>query len=258
MTDILFQAKTVQTSNLKSLFELLKNIIIDLNLVITKEKIKIVELNTNHISLVYVGMLADNFEEYSYNEDTPLILGINTENLYKIIKTVKHDETITLFVKRNAPKTLCIRKENESRNYKQTFSLGLDNIEYYKYDIPPIDFKTSLTMSSSEFQKICKDFCSLGAKKMEIKNIKDGVFFEAEGEFTKINAVIGSSENTTLTNDNEIVQGVFDIKYLLLFSKASNLSNTVQLYLKNDYPLVMIYKIGTLGEIKFIVSLIQN
>lgn len=258
MSDILFQAKTVQTSNLKSLFELLKNIITDLNIVITKEKLKIVELNTNHISLVYVGLLATNFEEYYYEDDTPLILGINTENLYKIIKTVKHDETITLFVKRNNPKMLYIRKENENRNYKQTFSLGLDNIEYHKYDIPPIDFTTSLTMSSSEFQKICKDFCSLGAKKMEIKNVQDGVFFQAEGEFTKINSVIGNSENTSLTSSDEIVQGVFDIKYLLLFSKASNLSNTVQLYLKNDYPLVMIYKIGTLGEIKFIVSLIQN
>ena len=33
--------------------------------------------------------------------------------MYKIIKTIKHDETITFFIKKSSPRTLCIRKENE-------------------------------------------------------------------------------------------------------------------------------------------------
>ena len=49
-------------------------------------------------------------------------------------------------------------------------------------------------------------------------------------------------------------KAAFDIQYLLLFSNASNLSKTVHLYLKNDYPLILSYKIGTLGELKFIIS----
>ena len=89
--DIIFEAKSVQTSNIKTLFEVLKEVLIDLNLVITKDKIKIIALNNTEVSLIHVKLDADAFESYycERSNDNPLILGIHTDNLYKIIKTIK-------------------------------------------------------------------------------------------------------------------------------------------------------------------------
>ena len=48
---------------------------------------------------------------------------------------------------------------------------------------------------------------------------------------------------------NEIIQGFFELKHLVVFSKCSNLSNTIQIHIKNNYPLVLKCNVADL-EIK--------
>ena len=52
----------------------------------------------------------------------------------------------------------------------------------------------------------------------------------------------------------EIIQGFFELKHLVVFSKCSNLSNTIQLHIKNNYPLVLKCNIANLGEIKLCLA----
>lgn len=258
-----FEAKTVQTANIKSLFEVLKDVLIELNLIVTKDRIKIVSLSNKEDSLIYVKLNASSFEYYHCDrtEKDPLVLGIHTDNLFKIIKTIKHDETISFFVTDSYSDRYClyIRKENNERNSINTFKLQLHDIPVHKYLIEH-EYDTSITMNSNEFQKICKDFSSLGNKVLEIKNIGQQIIFTGEGDFSSFELVIGNSNNTIFNNtDSEkIVQGKFPTKYLLLFSKASILSNCVQMRIMNDYPLLITYLVGNLGEMSFLVSCIQN
>lgn len=255
----IFEAKSVKTSVIKALFTLLSCIITDCNIIVTRECIKIVQLNNTQIALIHIKLDSSGFEEYTYNEDKPLILGIHTDSFLKIIRTIKHDETISLFVKEDEKEFIYIKKENNCRNSTNSFKLPLHQIEYQNYILPSVEFNTSITMSSTEFQRLCKNFSSLGAKAIEIKNVGQRVFLSGVGEFCSFEGVIGDSEETTFENSSsDVVQSVFDTRYLLLFSNASSLSKTVNLYLKNDYPLIMSYKIGTLGEIKFIISSINN
>jgi proliferating cell nuclear antigen len=55
-------------------------------------------------------------------------------------------------------------------------------------------------------------------------------------------------------SENEIVQGVFNLKYLTLFCKCSSLAKTVELYLKNDYPLIIRYSVASMGDIKLCLA----
>ena len=55
-------------------------------------------------------------------------------------------------------------------------------------------------------------------------------------------------------NEHEIYQGVFNLKYLVMFTKCTNLSSVVELYLKNDYPLIIQYSVGSLGLIKLCLA----
>ena len=63
--------------------------------------------------------------------------------------------------------------------------------------------------------------------------------------------VKNDSENQ---NQNEIIQGVFSLKYLVLFTKCTNLSSSIELYLKNDYPLIIRYQVANLGEVKLCLA----
>ena len=63
-----------------------------------------------------------------------------------------------------------------------------------------------------------------------------------DGEYSKNN------------NPEEIVQGVFALKHLVMFTKCTNLSNQVEIYLKNDYPLIISYGVASLGNIKLCLA----
>ena len=55
-------------------------------------------------------------------------------------------------------------------------------------------------------------------------------------------------------NPDQIIQGVFALKHLVLFGKCTNLCNSIQMYLKNDYPLIIKYTVASLGEIKLCLA----
>ena len=50
------------------------------------------------------------------------------------------------------------------------------------------------------------------------------------------------------------IQGIFSLKYLVLFTKCTNLCNLIHMYIKNDYPLIIKYTVANLGDIKLCLS----
>lgn len=262
MSDIIFEAKSIQTGVFKTLFEVLKEVLLDLNLIVTNTGIKIRTMNNkNETSFMHITLDAENFQSYycECTSDDPLILGIHTSNMFKIIKTIKHDETITFLVKKSSPYALFIKKEHAERNSINVFKLQLHSIPNKEYEEFNIEMDTHITMSSTEFQRICKDYYNLGCKYIEIKNTGNQLFFSSIGDFSEIDTVLGNSDSTVVVNKNidYITQGKFDILFLLLFSKASKLSTVCELSMKNDSPIILTYNIGTLGTLKFIISLFE-
>jgi hypothetical protein len=49
---------------------------------------------------------------------------------------------------------------------------------------------------------------------------------------------------------DEIVSGTFSLPHLVLFTKCSNLSNNLEVHMKNDWFLMIRYVIANLGDIK--------
>lgn len=258
MSNKIFEAKSVQTSNLKTLFEVLKKILSDINLVITDEYIKIISFNnTETMSLIHVKLYANKFEFFNckHTKNNPLIVGIHTDNILKIMKTIKHDETISFYML-EGDNNFYIQKENNERNNITSYKLKLHQLPYENFQIETISYDTVICMRSSEFHKLCKDYNSLGYKTVEIKNIESQLFLTGMGEFCSSESIYGTSDGTVfdVRNKNNIIQGKYSMEYLLLFSKACNISNIVELYLKNDKPLTLNYKVGTLGDMKFIIG----
>lgn len=250
-----FEAKTVQTANIKVLFEVLKKILSEVNMIITSEGIKIVSINELQISLVFLKLRAENFEYYSCPNSVsdPIVFGVYTENMFKIMKSVKHDETISFFT--DKPDMLYIKKENDYRNSVSKYSLDLHYIPFQNLEIEDVEYSAIISMGSTEFNKLCKDYSQLGCKVLEIRAVGQKLMFQSVGDVCKSESVYGNSQKTVFNLEPDaIIQGRFDLEYLLLFSKACNLSKTVEIYMKNDAPLLLQYKIGTLGEIKFMIS----
>ena len=90
-------------------------------------------------------------------------------------------------------------------------------------------------------------------EKVEITSSGGDLIFKCLGDFAEQETLIG--ENTSMrvqrpSKTNEIVQGVFQLKHLVLFTKCTNLCPQIEVYLENDLPLVVKYNVASLGFVK--------
>ena len=212
-------------------------------------------MDSSHIILIHLKLEADKFE-YFYCEGRKLI-GVNILNLNKIIKTINNNDTLTLYMHNNDCNHLCIKIENTEKNTKRITKLNLLDLENTNFEIPPAVFNSVITLPSNDFQKICRDINNL-SDFVEIKNVNNQLIISCLGDFCSQEIIISDSDQTIMDANQEIFQGVFNVKYLVLFTKCTNLSNTVELYLKNDYPLIIQYTVGSLGSVKLCLAPQQN
>lgn len=249
----IFEAKTVQTSVIRYLFEALKEIITDGNIILDNTGIKISTMDSSQTLLVYLKLNNDKFEYYHCS--SRMIIGVNMLNLFKIIKTVTHNDTLTMYIEENDINKLCIRITNEEKNDTTTYKLKLMDINDDNMDIPPEEFSSVLTMPSSDFQKKCRDM-NIYTDVIEIKNIGDNIILSGVGDSIEQETILGPTKDglSIVKNDDEIIQGYYNLKSLVLFTKCTNLCNNIEIYMQNNYPIIIKYDVGDLGLLRLCLS----
>jgi proliferating cell nuclear antigen len=251
----IFEIKTIQSSAIKCMIEALKELLTDTVLEINDTGIKIVTMDNAHVILVHLKLHAEKFEYYECKK--PISIGINMLNFYKIIKTINNNDVLSLFVYEDDLNHLGVKLENVEKNTRTTYKINLLDLNNQKFEIPEVTFNSVVTLPASDFQKITRDMNNL-AEFVEIKNVNNEIILTCTGDFCTQETVLSDKENDSIQitseNKDDIIQGNFSLKYLVLFTKCTNLSNTVELYLKNDYPLIIKYTVASLGNIKLCLS----
>ena len=55
-------------------------------------------------------------------------------------------------------------------------------------------------------------------------------------------------------NNDVIIQGYYSLKHLISFTKCTNLCQSLEIYIDNNYPLIIVYNIGNMGKLKLCLS----
>lgn len=252
-----FVAKTVQAGIFKTLNESIKEVIPDGNFVLDKTGITLNAMDPSKTVLVCVKLEADKFEYYKC--EYKQIIGINMTNMFKLIKTMTNNDTLTLFIKEDNPNQIGIKTETSEKNTVTTFELSLLDINEEELKLPPADFDSVICMPSVDFQKLMRDMHSIGDI-VEIKSIGQQLILTCKGDFANQETVIGENANGLSMKANNslhkdhIVQGLFALKYLVLFTKCTNLSTQVEIFLKNNFPIVLQYSVANLGSVRLLLA----
>jgi proliferating cell nuclear antigen len=254
LSEYAINIKTVQGTTFKILIEALKEILTDTVLIINESGIRICTMDSSHVILIHMKLEASKFE--SYYSDGEQMIGLNMLNLNKLIKTINNNDTISFTMLNSDKNKLEIRVENTDKNTLKISKLNLLDLDNTNMEITPVEFNSVINLPSSDFQKICRDMANL-SDFVEIKNTDNKLIFSCKGDFCSHDIIMNNSENGISIDQpdiSSIYQGEFDSKYLLQFTKCTNLSNTIELYLKNDYPLIVQYAVGSLGTIKLCLA----
>lgn len=255
----LLEVKTVQAAAFKTLIESLKDVLLDCAFEFDDAGLKLIALDTSHVVLVHLRLDADKFETYTCLRQ--LHVGVNMIKLFTLVKTVSNNDTLTLFIDETDINHLGIRIESPDTNRRTTYLFNILDLDAVKIDVPSVDFSTSVTMDSGVLLKLVRDMHS-HAEKVSISALNNCLYFKCIGDFSTQETVLGPSSGMTITttggdgaaSEGTIVQGTFPLKYLQLFTRCTNLSPTVELFLANNFPICVRYGVAGLGHIKMLLA----
>lgn len=239
--------KTIQATAVRNVFEVLKDIINDVNVYFGKDGVRILSLDTARVSLVYMFLRAENFEEYSCPNE--IIAGMNMTNTYKLLKSVSNNDTLTMSIE--GTEFLEIVIQNEAKKSMSKFSLKLLDINEDILDVPDLDMNILTTIPSIDFQRICRDMGNLSTEIDIFRNCTD-LILTCNGDFANQETVIECAQNS-----KNRVGNTFSLKYLNLFTKATGMSSSVQILQHeedSDMPIILKYSIANLGDMKFYLA----
>jgi proliferating cell nuclear antigen len=252
------EVHTVQVQGFKGTLEAIKDLLNDCNIHFDKNGMKIKSIDGKHVALVHIRYEEENFDRYYCERD--LSIGINIATVLKILKNVGQNDTLQLFVNRGDYDKAVIRIQNAEKGAIHEHKLKLMDIDDDDIDIPETTFTSIITMPSGELHALCKQYKEF-SKFIDIKSVGNQVIFSYNGDETEGKSILQNNENGLIVQkgdedegEEEIIQAKFLLHYLVIFSKAYNLSNTVEILLKNDYPMVLKYSIADLGTLKFCLA----
>merc|ERR1719219_1674920 len=184
-------------------------------------------------------------------------MGIHLEHLNKVLKCMGAKDELTLKYKDGADEVDFVFTSTDQEKVSH-FSLKLMEIDSEHLGIPETEYKTTVQMSSAEFQRICRDLAVLGDT-LTISVNKDNVQFCVNGEVGKGEMTVKAStatdemEGTDIDCEEPVTQ-TFAMRYLNFFTKATVLSKCVQLSMSPEVPLMVEYPVDEIGYVRYYLA----
>ena len=267
----IFEIKTLKSMILKSLFETIKPYIKETNIVINKDGLKISTMDPSKVSLTYIKLDAKKFE--SYYCEKPVIVGIDTNVLFKTIKSANRRETITFYMNKNDEDNLGIELADPFMGKVKDYKVPMLALDEKVINIPEMSFDYVINIPSTHFQQIIKDIQLLEGKVVEIKSLSKQLIFSCSDGLASFKTAISeiddnlNKDQKALLEQNgeiirsvkfeksydKIVQGRYKLSHLMNFIKASHLCDNMNILLKNDKPLILEYFVADLGIMRFLL-----
>lgn len=252
----MFEARLVQGSILKKTLEAIKDLLTEATWDCSSTGISLQAMDSSHVSLVSLLLRSDGFD--TYRCDRNLAMGIKLASMSKILKCASNDDAITLKGEDDGD-TITFMFESSNGEKVSDYELKLMDIDQEHMGIPETSYSCVIKMPAAELQRICRDLSQIG-ESVVICCTKEGVKFSASGDLGTGNIKLAQTANVDKEEDAVIIEMqeaitlTFALQYLNFFTKATPLSPQVTLSMSPDVPLVLEYKIGDMGHVRYYLA----
>ena len=248
---------------LKKLVDAVRELCREVNWDVGPTGISMQSMDSSHVCLANFSLTSEGFELFRC--DRPGSLGIDLENLAKILKCSGAGDSITMRAADDGDK-LTLVFENESRDRVSEFDLKLMSIESEHLGVSDADYAATVTMPSAEYQRIVRDLATIGDSAAISVSSDEGssngsIKFAVYGDVGNASVTVkgrdgeGPSDASLVAIDvEESVSLTFGLRYLVNFAKATPLAASVQLALGKDLPARVKYEIDGVGDVTYYLA----
>jgi proliferating cell nuclear antigen len=210
---------------LSKVIELISELVIEVRLKVSEAGMSITAMDPANVSMIGFRLPKSAFSGF---ETDPEVLGINLDNLKRILKRASAGSSLIFEKKEN---TLNIQIQDR---IKRNFSLGLIDIEAEDKEMPSLEFSSAVELNSIDLIASIED-CAVVADACSFI-IEDGKFIiEAKGINSARSEFSGDEAKIKAENCN----ARYSLDYLSKFIKGSKLAEKTLLNFANDHPLRM-------------------
>ena len=251
---------SVQTNPIRTLFESLKEITADVNIEFSTKGLKMISMDQRKndresLAIVHLTLDSDKFEEF-YCEES-FCIGVSLISVFKVLKTAKNSDVIIMSVDKNDRTRFNITVKNNQKKISTENIVKTLDIDSYTIVIPDIDFDNVINIPSVDFQMYIRDL-AICSNTVCIETKDNKLIMTTEGDFASKKIIIEESPRGIRLSKSSTSCSKFNLKYMLLFTKGTNLCTNIELYLKDNFPLVIVYNVANLGRVKFCLAPIED
>jgi proliferating cell nuclear antigen PCNA len=247
----IFKAKTKEAFVIKIIGELLANTLRFSQFLINEKGIFLIQPDSKKEQLIDLALYKENFNIFKCSR--PILFYVNSGNLYKMLKSIKKKDSVTMFIEENTDDNLklgiCV--EQEENNRVTTFI----RINYYQpeeFDIPT-GYDSPIIMNNKEFHKL-KNLHNFSKTLWVIAKADFIKFYCDGGDLYYREVTIGNENNEETINFNKEYKYSFNTSYITGLTKCAGQSGNVQVFVHDDLPLKIKLKAGNLGDISIFIK----
>ena len=276
----ILEVHTSQCTKFKYLFSVIKDLLFDCNIHFDEDGMKICNLDNSKVALVHLRLPRGDKGCFSYYHcPRPFVAGVSITALHKYLGHIAHNNKymLKLMVAADKPHELVLEIVNDNDTDTQRFSMKLLDLEMDQGGLEGETFSCMISMPSNKFQSYCRSHALVGDV-MDIITVGDRVELstdsEGGGQGDRSTSLIKTTEkegddggggeceendnknrtSIVLIDRDDTIAGRFSLKFLQMFAKAQNLSPNVVIFFKQNFPLVLLYKMRDFGELKFALA----
>ncbi|XP_053961123.1 proliferating cell nuclear antigen [Anastrepha obliqua] len=252
----MFEARLNNATILKKILDAIKDLLNEGTFDCSDSGIQLQAMDNSHVSLVSLTLRSDGFDKFRC--DRNLSMGMNLGSMAKILKCANNDDTVTIKAQDNAD-TVTFMFESQNQEKVSDYEMKLMNLDQEHLGIPETDYSCVVRMPAMEFARICRDLAQF-SESVVICCTKEGVKFSASGDVGSANVKLAQTSSVDKEDEAIVIEMqepvvlTFACRYLNAFTKATPLSNQVQLSMSADVPLVVEYRIAELGHIRYYLA----
>lgn len=272
--------RTTQCKPFKILFDALKENITDVDLYFSSNSLNIYTLDRSKSVLINVDLEGENFDHYyckvqvdESGQEVPTKINVSVHNITKVLKTITNDDDILIWTYNPDKDFLTVIISSSSKQEQRSYEIKLQESE--EDDDAGIvqginDYSFVLTMPCSDFQRICRDLKQMNVNTVTISHDGKMLMFQSKSEVASssiiragIDGELKDGDESSLVfckvpDDSMVYKDDFKFDSLHNFSKCANIGakggKIVQIYMSPDNPIILIFNVGKLGKILFVLA----
>jgi proliferating cell nuclear antigen len=115
-------------------------------------------MDNSHVALVSMMLKSETFTPFRC--DRNIALGINLTSLTKVLKAAQSNDILTLKAE-DAPDVVNLVFESADADRISEYDIKLMDIDQEHLGIPDTEYAATVSMPSTEFQRICRDLSAI-------------------------------------------------------------------------------------------------